>query len=326
MVKAKKSALPATASADGAPHEAAAAVNGNGANPLPSPEGLIALDHLCWLGSGRQVADRMGCNPSTVSRKAEACAVTLGLLLRKRAGLWMLYGAGDLLEAERHLHQRYRLAGYCPLRLDLCADLAGLLADPPHASWMSGGQGHFVSRRPLELLEQRVIDAWLCSFCEELPALEDAVWEVMDLLLLPLLLLAHSDHELLAGDASGADDAAVLHSFPCLALPDHCQPRRQALLQRLGFGNQLLGIERHDDGKWDRVLDDRRTIRPGTPFDLLQHESWKAMPPSLQHSARLGLVVRRDLLEEDPVQELHSAISDWLAGLDYDDCIPVFDG
>jgi hypothetical protein len=295
-------------------------------NSLPSPEGLFALDHLCWLGSVRQVADRMACNPSTVSRKAEACAVTLGLLLRKRAGLWMLYGPGDLLDAERNLHQRYRLAGYCPLRLEICADLARLLAVPPHASWMSGGQGHFVSRRPLELLEQRVIDAWLCSFCEELPSPEDAVWEVMDLLELPLLLLAHSEHELLAGDVSADVDAAVLRNYPCLALPDHAQPRRQALLQRFGVGNQLLGIERHDDGKWDRVLDDRRTIRPGTPFDLLQHKSWKAMPLSLQHTAHLGLVVRQDLLEEDPVRELHSAISDWLAGLDLGSAIPAFAG
>jgi hypothetical protein len=271
----------------------------------------------------------MECNPSTVSRKAEACAVTLGLLLRKRAGLWTLYGAGELLEAERHLHQRYRLAGYGPLRLDVSADLARLLADPPHAAWQSGGQGHFACRRPLELLEQRVIDAWLCSFCEELPALEEADWQVMELLELPLLLLAHADHEVFAlagnGNGNGDGDGAflALRSFPCLALPDHCQPRRQALLQRLGLGNLLLAIERHDDGKWDGALDDRRTIRPGTPFDLMQRNGWKALPVPLQHKARLGLVARKDLVDEPAVQELHSALANWLAGLDYASAIPA---
>jgi len=69
---------------------------------LPRPDGLIALDHLCWLGSGRDVAQRLQCNPSTVSRKAETCAVNLGLLLRKRSGLWTLYGDTEMLLAERH--------------------------------------------------------------------------------------------------------------------------------------------------------------------------------------------------------------------------------
>ena len=297
--------------------------NGNGANNLPTPDGLIALDHLCWMGSGRRVADRMECNPSTVSRKAEACAVSLGLLLRKRAGLWMLYGDGELLEAERQLHQRYRLAGYGPLRLDVSADLARLLNDPPHDGWLSGGQGHFSFHRPFELLEQRVIDAWLCSFCEELPALEDAGWRVLELLDLPLLLLAHANHELLAAGGDGADDPAVLRSFPILALPDHCHPRRQALLQRLGLGGLPLGIERHDEGRWDAALDDRRTIRPGTPFELIRRDCWKALPLRLQHTVRLGLVVRNDLACEPPVQDLHAALANWLSQFDFASAIPA---
>jgi hypothetical protein len=296
---------------------------GNRANSLPTPDGLIALDHLCWLGSGRRVADRMECNPSTVSRKAEACAVSLGLLLRKRAGLWMLYGDGELLEAERQLHQRYRLAGYGPLRLDVSADLARLLNDPPHDGWRSGGQGHFSFRRPLELLEQRVIDAWLCSFCEELPALEEVGWQVMELLELPLLLLADAGHELLADGGAGADDPAVLRSFPCLALPDHCQPSRQALLQRLGLGGLLLSIERHDDDKWDGALDDRHTIRPGTPFELIRRDGWKALPVRLQHNVRLGLVVHNDLACESPVQDLHESLASWLGRLDLASAIPA---
>jgi len=303
------------------------AQSGNGdagpaANPLPSRDGLIALDHLCWLGSGRQVADRMDCNPSTVSRKAEACAVSLGLVLRKRAGLWMLYGDAELLNAERELHQRYRLAGYGPLRLDVGADLARLLADPPHDGWRSGGQGHFSPRRPLELLEQRVIDAWLSSFCEELPALGESGWQVMELLDLPLLLLADAEHELIRGNGAVGDAPAGLNSFPCLALPDHCQPRRQALLQRLGLGGLLLSCERHDERKWDAPLDDRRTIRPGTPLDLIRRDGWRALPVSLQHKACLGLVVRKDLACESPVHDLHRALSDWLVRLDLATLIP----
>jgi hypothetical protein len=253
----------------------------------------------------------MNCNPSTVSRKAEACAVSLGLLLRKRSGLWTLYGDGDLLEAERFLHQRYRLAGYGPLRLELSADLAELLAEPPSPAWISGGQRHFNSRRPLELLEQRVTDAWICSFCEELPKESEACWLVVEFASLPLHLLAHKNHPLLNSARPDGIDAAALCSCPCLALPDHCQSRRQSLLRRLGLANQRLTLERHDPAKWDEPLDDHHTIRVGTPFDLLQRRDWRAFSLPLDHQIRLGLVVRRDLLDQEPVQELQRALQTW---------------
>ena len=283
----------------------------SGQVPLPSPEGLIALDHLCWLGSGREVAQRLNCNPSTVSRKAEACAVSLGLLLRKRAGIWTLFGDGDLLQGERTLHQRYRLAGYGPLRLEVSADVADLLANPPSRSWVCGGQRHFDCRRPLELLEQRVTDAWLCSFCEELPCHSDHGWLVLDLARLPLQLPAHKDHPLLAKPGSNGVDGEALRSCPCLALPDHCHSHRQALLRRLGLANQLLSLERHDPAKWDEPLADRRTIRAGTPFDLRQYGDWRPLPLPLEHEVRLGLVIRKDLVDVEPVQELHRALQDW---------------
>ncbi len=253
----------------------------------------------------------MNCNPSTVSRKAEACAISLGLLLRKRAGIWTLFGDGELLQGERSLHQRYRLAGYGPLRLEISADLAELLANPPSRSWVSGGQCHFNGRRPLELLEQRVTDAWICSFCEELPCEPDGCWIVLDIASLPLHLLAHKDHPLLTNGGADGMDGEALRSCPCLALPDHCQSRRQALLRRLGLANQLLSLERHDPGKWDDPLNDRRTIRAGTSFDLRQRDDWRPLPLTLEHEIRLGLVIRKDLIEREPVQELHRALQSW---------------
>lgn len=280
---------------------------------LPSPDSLIALDHLCWLGSGRQVAARLGCNPSTISRKAESCAVSLGLLLRKRSGIWRLYGNGDLLQAERDLHQRYRLAGYGPLRLEICAELADRLSDPPHPAWCSGGQGHLTSRRPLELLEQRVIDAWLCSFCEELPSEENPFWRVLELASLPLLLLGDARHPLGTPPSSEAADPAPLGDFPCLALPEDGQPRRQALLRRLGLVHHSQPLERYDAAKWDEPLHDGCTLRPGLAFDLHRHPGWRALPLPLAHEARIGLVLRRDLVDQPPTQGLHQALQEWIA-------------
>ena len=279
---------------------------------LPSPDSLIALDHLCWLGSGRQVADRLGCNPSTISRKAESCAASLGLRLRKRSGLWRLYGSGDLLQAERDLHQRYRLAGYGPLRLEVCAELADPLSVLPHPAWCSGGQGHLTSRRPLELLEQRVIDAWLCSFCEELPSEENGFWLVRELASLPLLLVADARHPLSISPAAEGADPAALGDFPCLAPPEDGQPRRQALLRRLGLIQHAQPLERYDAGKWDKPLNDGCTLRPGIAFDLHRHPSWRALPLALAHEARIGLVFHRDLVDQLPTQGLHQALQEWI--------------
>ena len=280
---------------------------------LPSPDSLIALDHLCWLGSGRQVAARLGCNPSTISRKAESCAVSLGLLLRKRAGIWTLYGDADLLQAERDLPQRYRFAGYGPLRLEVCAELAGPLSVVPHPAWISGGQQHLTSRRPLELLEQRVIDAWLCSFCEELPTDEPPFWEVLDLATLPLLLLADASHPLVETLDGDRLDGDALHQSDCLTPPEHGQPRRQALLRRLGLALHPQLLERNDSGKWDELLNDGRTLRPGIAFDLHQHPGWRALPMALPHEARIGLVLRRDLVDRPSSQALCSALQEWVA-------------
>jgi hypothetical protein len=279
----------------------------------PNPDSLIALDLLCWLGSGKQVSARLGWNPSTVSRKAESCAVSLGLLLRKRAGLWSLYGNGDLLQAERDLHQRYRLAGYSPLRLEVCAELAEPLAAPPHPAWSSGGQRHLNSRRPLELLEQRVIDAWLCSFCEELPGEDGSFWQVLDLATLPLLLLADAGHPLADLPSPDGPNLAALRAFPCLALPEHAQPRRQALLRRLGVADQPQPLERYDAGKWDEPLQDGLTLRPGIAFDLHRHPGWRALPFPLPHQVSIGLVLRRDLVDQAPFRELHQALQHWIA-------------
>lgn len=279
---------------------------------LPSPDSLIALDHLCWLGSGRQVAARLGCNPSTISRKAESCAVSLGLLLRKRSGIWSLYGNGDLLQAERDLHQRYRFAGYGPLRLEVCAELANPLRVVPHPAWSSGGQRHLTSRRPLDLLEQRVVDAWLCSFCEELPSEENPFWQVLDLATLPLLLLADASHPLVATSNGHGPDGNALRQCACLALPDHGQPRRQALLRRLGLAHHPQPLERYDAGKWDEPLNDGSTLRPGLIFDLHQHPGWRALPLSLAHDARLGLVLRRDLVDQPPAQALYASLQEWI--------------
>ncbi|MFM7265138.1 MAG: hypothetical protein ACKOZW_06020 [Cyanobium sp.] len=283
------------------------------ATSLPSPDSLIALDHLCWLGSGREVAARLGCNPSTISRKAESCAVSLGLLLRKRFGLWSLYGNGDRLQAERDLHQRYRFAGYGPLRLEVCAELADPLSVVPHPAWTSGGQRHLTSRRPLDMLEQRVIDAWLCSFCEELPSEEPPFWQVLDLATLPLLLLADAGHPLVASANGHSPDGAALSQCSCLGPPDHGLPHRQALLRRLGLPQHPQPLERYDASKWDEPLNDGCTLRPGLIFDLHQHPGWCAVPLSLAHEARLGLVLRRDLVDQAPAQALHVALQEWIA-------------
>ena len=154
-----------------------------------------------------------------------------------------------------------------------------------------------------------MIDGWLCSFCEELPSEERSFWQVLELVRLPLLLLADGHHPLLASD--GGDPTDALRQCPCLSLPDHCQPRRQSALRRLGLASQLLALERHDPLKWDSPLADGRTIRPGLVVELYQHPSWRSLPVPITHEACVGLVVRRDLADHQATRELHAALTAW---------------
>lgn len=87
-------------------------------------------------------------------------------------------------------------------------------------------------QRPLQLLEERVMDAWVGSYQPDLPGPDDPDWWVLDLLREPVQLLAAPNHPLAqVRGLSGSD----FEPFPSLALPPGWFPRTEAALREQGL-------------------------------------------------------------------------------------------
>ena len=174
------------------------------ADRLVSPwlawEDLESLDLLLWLGSASRAAEALRSTSATVSRRAERCSQFLGLALQRDQSGWHLSGSSACLERERDLQQRYRLAGFGRLRLDLACFSAGLLPDAASTDWLPsrwsvGSSADLVGHRSLELLGARVTDALLVAAegCEGLRSSSVVPCRRDSLAQLPLLLVGHRD-------------------------------------------------------------------------------------------------------------------------------------
>lgn len=164
---------------------------------------LDALDLLLWQRSGERAAAWLGCSQSTVSRQIQHVLRLLKLRLLRRAGDWQLQGHREadveILLLERQLHQQYRLLMGGRLRLEATYWAAAAFLDPIPEGWGVGFRDHVGMERPLQLLSERVIDAWLASYQADLPN-DDPEWVVFDLCRLPVMLMADPGHPL-SGEA-----------------------------------------------------------------------------------------------------------------------------
>jgi hypothetical protein len=129
-----------------------------------SLEQLSALDLMLWLTGSQRAAQLERTNQSTIVRRAQAVKDLFEVAIRRDPSGWSLSGDTQLLLLERLLHQRARLLGRRPLRLQtpywtqrgrLRRLPQGWITNPPTAS--------SACENPLELLRARVIDAALLT-------------------------------------------------------------------------------------------------------------------------------------------------------------------
>jgi len=195
-------------------------------------EHLAVLDLYLWLGNEGTVSEVLDVHQSTVSRQVRSALKLFNLKLSRSDGHVQLGGDASLLMAERAVHQQARLRGRAPLRIDATyASGPWFLASPPEG-WVVGRFDLPGVQRPLQLLEDRVMDAWVGSYQPDLPGPDDPDWWVLDLLREPVQLLAAPDHPLAqVRGLSGAD----LEPFPSLALPPGWFPRTEAVLREQGL-------------------------------------------------------------------------------------------
>lgn len=134
-----------------------------------NPAQVEALDLLLWVGNGQQAGRISSLSQPTISRGAHHVARTLGLSLQKVCSEWHVAGDSRSLALERQLQQLGRLEGRGPLRLEAGAVSSRALADPPLPSWVLGRPDAINQPRSLDLVCQRVIDAWICTSALDLP-------------------------------------------------------------------------------------------------------------------------------------------------------------
>jgi len=131
---------------------------------LVSLEQLAALDLLLWLTGSQRAALLERTNQSTIVRRAQAAKDCFGVAIRRDAGGWSLRGDTQLLQMERLLHQRARLLGRRPLRLQAPFwTQRGRLRRLPQGWTSNPPSAVAVCENPLELLRARVIDAALLT-------------------------------------------------------------------------------------------------------------------------------------------------------------------
>lgn len=193
-------------------------------------ETLDAFDHLLWLRTGARAAEAMGCNQSTISRHASKCQQVFDIKLRRAAAEWVVAGDTELLAAERRLHQNYRWELDLPLRLEAQHWMRDVYESWQPADWIKGNLDYLEYERPLYLLKNRIIDAWLCG-APDLP--HDPELTCLQLFEMPMLLVAHRDHPLHRRQAPLTLDAVA--AYPLLPLPQLAFPVFQAQLAALGL-------------------------------------------------------------------------------------------
>lgn len=268
-----------------------------------SPDALRMLDTTVWLRSGEKAAQRLHCSQSTVSRNNVETLALFDLALERVRGEWQLEGDSTLLFMERRVHQRKRFQ--CdpdshPLRIEANFWAAPAFLDPLPHGWEGGVWDHVGMERPLQLVRERVIDAWIGSYQPDLPD-HDPELAVIDLCRTPVHLVAAEDHPL-AGRVGLTDQD--LDPFPSLALPTGMFPKTEAVLRSHGLWQNRVRMKRFRPELWQGRTEDQVTLTYATSLAL------KAMPGLVRLDYDLGLlsgeslVVRRDLQPQASLQTL----------------------
>lgn len=273
----------------------------HGRTVVLSLDQLAVLDLYLWQEQEQAVSSAVGISQSTVSRQIRSALRLFQLKLRRGVAHLQLDGDPQLLLAERTVHQRARLRGLALLRVDATYSSGPwFLASVPEG-WHVGKFDLPGLQRPLALLRDRVIDAWVGSYQPDLPDPDDPDWWVLDLLREPVQLLAAPDHPLAqVRDLSSGD----LEPFPSLALHPGWFPRTEAALREQGLWSDPVRINRYDPTSWEGRCADGVTLTYGQSLTEALQPITTRLDWDLGLITGEALVVRRDLIDQPGIQQL----------------------
>jgi DNA-binding transcriptional LysR family regulator len=275
-------------------------------------EELASLDFVLWHRTGQLAARAMGCNQSTVSRRLARCLAVFELPMTRCQGEWVL-PFSPLLRLERELHQLCRLLGHHPLRVEACPLAGPRLLRPLPEGWIGGAYDHVGVDRPLHLLRERVIDAWLCDATDDLPAgsMGDEL-VLQPLWRSPVQLHAAKGHPLVGERGLSLDD---LRRFPSLDIPATGFLRSRALFHEKGLGLSPVNLLRYDPASWEGRSADRATLVCFTPLNRLASPGLAPLDAPVPFSNGGGLICHRELADHPAIQELLGTLQLRLARL-----------
>jgi DNA-binding transcriptional LysR family regulator len=275
-------------------------------------EELASLDFILWLRTGQRAGRMAGLCQSTISRRMGRCLHTFNLSMERRQGEWDV-SPSPLLRLERELHQLWRAQGHAPLRLEGCPRTAPLLLQPAPPGWIQGAFDHVGVTRPLTLLRERVIDAWISDALDDLPpAAERSELAVIPLWSSPVTLYGAPDHPLIQERGLTLQD---LRCFPCLDLPAQGFPHSRAQLQALGLGALPVQLLRYEPESWEQRSNDRATLMCFTPLNLLTTDALMPLDHGPLFHNRGGLLCHRDLVDHPAIRSLEGMLRLRLAQL-----------
>lgn len=275
-------------------------------------EELASLDFVLWHRTGQLAARALGCNQSTVSRRLARCLAVFDLPMTRCRGEWEV-PLSPLLRLERELHQLCRMLGHHPLRLEGCPVIGPRLLRPLPEGWVGGCFDHVGVDRPLALLRERVIDAWLCDVTDDLP--EGSLGGELHLHPLwrnPVQLYGAKGHPL-AGERGLSDDD--LRRFPCLDIPAAGFHRSRALLHARGLGACPVNLQRYDPASWEGRGADGATLLCFTPLHCLASPGLVPLDLEPLFSNGGGLICHRELADHPAVTALLRTIRHRVARL-----------
>ena len=268
-------------------------------------EELAMLDHVLWFRSGEAAAQRLHCAQSTVSRRNNETLRCFGLEMQRENGEWELEGDQTLLLMERRVHQMHRFLSDEPLcRLEGSPWGGPVLADPMPAGWVGGSWNHVGMERPLQLLRERVIDAWIGSYQPDMPVTDSEI-TVIDLCRTPVHLVAHPGHPLSSRQSLAQED---LDPFPSLSLPSGMFPKTEAILRSHGLWTTPARMARYKPELWEGQTADQVTLTYASCLALEVMEGLQVLPYDLGLMSGESLVVRTDLLPQPKILALLSSL------------------
>ena len=272
---------------------------------MVSIEELASLDLQLWLRSGEEAANRLHCAQSTISRRNIETLRRFNISMKRADGEWRLFGNKAFLNLERQIHQLHRLRHQSqPLRLEANFWATPTLASPAPEHWMLGVGDHIGMERPLQLVRERIIDAWIGSYQPDLPN-NDPDLAVIDLCSTPVYLVANKNHPLAGQQKLSAKD---LEAFPSLSIPGKIFPKTERILKSHKLWNNAARMKCFKPSAWQGQTEDQVTLCYATCLGLEVMPDLVILDYDLKLVSAESLVVRRDILEQPMIKKLFQCL------------------